>query len=147
MANLKRLKMLADMLDKHDEIFGVPKIEFDLLDWNQAIECSGDNGATIEINQACGTKACAVGSACYYPPFNKMGLRMVKENNWDETWGLAPDYKGARNWDAVEKFFGLREEDAYALFSQYSYNKGERTPWHVARRVKSYIRKHERKAA
>lgn len=108
---LGRLRKLQFMLENHKAIFGHEggdningKIRFDIDVW-------------ASTHQSCGTAACAFGSACYYKPFNRMGLKIV-----DGVWGNAPEYKGYTEFYAAEEFFKIESLEAEYLFSPDAYN-------------------------
>ena len=80
--NVERMKMLYDMLMRHDELFVKTKqCKFNIYTWT------------------CGTSACALGSAAMYDPFTKQGLTI-------DCFGT-PEYKGEEGFQAGALFFGL----------------------------------------
>lgn len=110
---LRRLKMLKDMLLKHDEYF--PEAKFDITVW------VGEDGVQ---KLDCGTAACALGSACFYKPFNKLGLRMHERG-----WPVYMDEDGDihDSLEAAVHFFGIRYFETKWLFMPRNYvnKKGE----------------------
>ena len=130
--SIHRLTLLADMLDRHAEIF--PDVTLDLCDW-------------VNKYASCGTTACAVGSACSYAPFNELGLSLFIEE--DTIWAGRgqPHYKGLLSWDAVECFFGLTDPEGDDLFMTGGYQDFdyEPTPKDVADKVREFIEKLKRR--
>ena len=63
--------------------------------------------------RVCGTVACAVGHACFHPPFQKAGLRL---SYYDVAM-----FQGYRGIYAVIKFFNLTEKEVKGLFMPQSY--------------------------
>lgn len=87
------------------------------------------NKFDIEIWK-CGTAACALGSACMLPEFNKAGLKLD---------GAAlPAYKGYSESVAGAEFFGLDYDEACLLFMPWNY-KDNPTPKTVAKRVREIL--------
>lgn len=111
---IKRLKQLKYLMDNHAEIFGKEggdnvngKIKFDIDGWSDEISPSANKG--------CGTAACALGSACYYKPFNKAGLKIIGESF------RSPSYKNSVDFSAGAHFFGIHHRESSFLFSPSSY--------------------------
>lgn len=131
--NIERLALLAHMLRRHSDYF--PSTTFDLSHWVL-------DGAA----EACGTAACAVGSAMYWKPFRKMGLRC------DGCSRFFPVYRQSdylfEGWRAVEAFFDISSPIADYLFAEDSYDKDEDegcilvTPEMVADRIDEVILEH-----
>ena len=98
---LKRLNMLKYMLDNYNTLFksaSKRKMKFDMYDWIDG----------------CGTAACALGSACLYAPFNKLGLKLLYNR---------PEYNTCISYDAGTSFFNIPMEECELLFSPNSYIK------------------------
>lgn len=137
---LKRLKMLSNMLKKHDKLFKT--VAFDMNAWEiskKAIESRYQSYEDIVITDKCKSAACAAGSACLYPPFKKMGLRL-KGSIYEER---HPSYKGYTGWSAVGEFFGICEFEAKRVFDSYSYAHKPK-PKTVAKRVDSLVRTYQK---
>jgi len=122
---VRRLEKLADHLET---VARQPKPErvFDLASW------FGRDPYT------CGTRACAVGEACFIPEFKKAGLRLTEDTPF-----IVPTYKDSDNWDAVCAFFGIKLPTAIRLFNMYSYpdearNDSERVAYRIRNTVKRY---------
>lgn len=134
----RRLLKLADLLEADAK--NKKGIKFDLNDWvadKEGNTRSFHNVETIPIN--CNTKACAVGLACLSGAFKRSGLgyriRM--------TGSLVPTFDGNDNWDAVESFFGLEEQEAFFLFRAGEYppakSKGALGERFVAKRIRDFV--------
>jgi hypothetical protein len=108
----------------------VPEDQFDLSTWQ------------------CGTAACAVGHAARDPQFQIEGLRLSSPLAGYPT--IVIDGEELKHWDAVQVFFELREDQAYALFNEdaYRYN-GIPNPraMHVVARINDMIARHQQEAA
>lgn len=107
---LKRLKQLKYMMENHSKIFPDSKLNMDT--WVEP-----------DDRVKCGSSACALGSACFYKPFQKQGLkyngfRSLKDVN---DWNLQPEYKGETDFPAGEKFFGITEDQSHFLFHPERY--------------------------
>lgn len=116
---VKRLSMLKDMLDRHDELF--PKAKFDINEWlyvdgQDKPENYDKSGACLIKEGFCATAACALGSAALYEPFNKMGLKVFKN---------VPQFNGVIGFDAGVDFFGISLEESYFLFNPSSYDEDD----------------------
>src|ERR1700744_3436175 len=86
-------------------------------------------------NAPCGTVCCAIGEATFIPSLRKAGLSMIRDR-----WGFSPVYKDYKDWDAVEKFFGLSERHAEYLFMDCSYMDNTDTqPSTVAARIRELL--------
>ncbi len=121
---VRRLEKLADHLET---VARQPKPErvFDLASW------LGRDPHT------CGTRACAVGEACFIPEFKKAGLRLTEGSLF------MPTYKNRDSWDAVCAFFGIKMLQAIRLFNNTSYpdearNDSERVAYRIRNTVKRY---------
>lgn len=131
-----RLLKLAGLLDK------VPAHSFDLSTWVQ----SGQTRPEGDELGDCGFAGCAVGWAAHAKLFP--GFRLA-------TGGRSPTYRGADNWEAVNKVFGFGAtdilgnetsyEDAQYLFSDESYPSrsrwyyGKTRPKTVADRIRKFV--------
>lgn len=123
---IKRLKQLKYLMDNHEKIFGKEggenangKIKFDISSWSEEIYPAA--------NKDCGTAACALGSACYYKPFNKAGLKINSYHS------KLPDYKDYSDFRAGQYFFGISIHESNFLFDPNSYRKVKtlyrHSPW------------------
>ena len=131
------------MLRNHDQIF--PDLAFNLVVWNAQNIGSPDSilrersfYSPKEYKKArdCGTAACALGSACYYKPFKKLGLKM------DKSWDI-PSYKKENGFEAGMKFFGLTRAENERLFDVQYYKKHP-SPKQVAKKVDRLINKYSK---
>ena len=121
--NKRRLLKLADLLEadaKNDK-----GVKFDLGAWAEL--------PAGEVTLDCQTTACAIGLACISSEFEELTYR---RSGWQRN-GLVPLFKDFRGWDAVQRFFGLTEGQAYRLFNDSSYpeDKGERAVAYRIRRM------------
>lgn len=132
MANKKRLEMMVEMLNEHETLFKVVNLSFDMNEWGDAVS---DDDEEIMVKDACGTSACAIGSACLYPPFKDIGL-----NGINCTSGFEPSYKQWHGWMAVRQFFGISETVAEYLFSNHKYKNDNVGPKDVAKRIKKFLK-------
>ena len=107
--NKERLLRLA-----RDILPNVPEENFDLGMWK------------------CGTSACAVGWAACDPQFNKEGFRLQEFSNHR----FQPYYEisECRSWEAVERFFELRNKDAEYLFSGEAYRSAAYCYWSATKK-------------
>ncbi len=116
--NVERLKVLARFLRTE-----VPREQFDLDSW-----------ATDQDFESCGTTACAFGWATQIPEFNEAGLRLAE--------GLSspvPKYQGCGGFGAAAQFFHIPWSAAVLLFGPDSYDKDDRTPNSVAKRIDTLV--------
>lgn len=100
--DVERLGMLYAMMA------GVPDERVNLATWRGKLNRESDKN----LFEDCGTTACAVGWACAYPPFKRMGLHWSRQ---DDGFG-GPTYQNEFSWTAVGRFFGISESQAYLLF-------------------------------
>jgi len=127
----QRLLRLADVLDNFKE--EAPEgTEFNLAYWS------------------CGTAACAFGTACKLPEFQKKGLSLVGSGvmyrERDGEW-LTPQYTDPKtgekstNFFAAEEFFSLKNwYQSLWLFNSTAYPNGDRTrPATVAKRIREFV--------
>lgn len=112
---LSRLTELKKMLDTHQKLF--PDISFNMVSWLQRMSPFRKT-CKIGKKEACGTAACALGSAAIHPPFIRQGLRMRVERGDNEG---EPYYLGKSGYEAGEKFFGITDEEAQKIFSPEEY--------------------------
>ncbi|VTU32133.1 hypothetical protein H4CHR_02949 [Variovorax sp. PBS-H4] len=131
----KRLLMLANALETR-----IPADRFDLADWRLHAEGQYEEErrryvSDHELLHGCGFAGCAVGWACALPEFNEQGLY------WD---GAMPAYQHGPegplfgHFDAVNWFFGLKQEHSNLLFAAGSY-EGKAGPLDVARRIRFFV--------
>jgi len=136
---INRLKKLKYMLDNHDKIF--PKAGFDMGTWAHS------EGTCPPATLSCGTAACALGSAAFYPPLKKAGLKMGGDSRF-----LCPKYGLLSGFGAGKAFFGISWVESGWLFNpdryttatgpRYKINSLSRyiTPKVVAKRVAALIK-------
>ena len=133
--NKERLLKLAAFLET------VPERKFDIQSWR----CESNEAGASEFNSDllqdqylrdpdCGTTGCAVGWACSMPEFQAEGFI------WTLTGpGLLRKVGGISGWPAVRAFFDLVQEDATALFDEYSYTARANGPKDVAQRIREMV--------
>lgn len=126
--NTVRLRQLIKLLKT------IPDTNFSLDYWRSEDASKKSIGEELQ----CGTVCCAVGWACSYKPFNKAGLHYFEGS---------PRYKcevtatNLTNWTAVETFFGLNNDTAVYLFSDYYYStRNKTTPQQVVDRIEYLLR-------
>lgn len=88
----ERLLRLADFLET------VPPSKFDMGRWLSR------GGQPHELQEECGTSACAGGWACVL--FQDEGLKWEQ----DGSWGFMPTYDDMTGSDGLARFFGLADE-------------------------------------
>lgn len=123
-----RLLFLADALERNARN---PKgMKFDLLTW-----LDNPNGAP---DISCGTAGCAVGLAMMLPEFQAQGFG--KAVNAVSMW--IPAFDVLRNFDAVQKFFGIDMVTAGWLFSSHTYTvvRGAKAELAVAARIRILLK-------
>lgn len=107
--SLERLKILKDMLERHDEIF--PEVEFDMDTWADTTNETPKD----KQNKHCGTAACALGSAASYEPFRRRGLKLT-----DEPFPT-PKFNLLYGYEAGAEFFGISKGSSEMLFNPVYY--------------------------
>lgn len=113
----KRLAKLADHLE------GVPRARFNMSCWAK------ENG--------CGTVACAAGHACTIKSFNRAGLRLDR----DEYGNGTPTFKGLADFQAIEEFFGINEDESWMFHPSCQFYKTDRpTPKTVAKAFRKFLK-------
>lgn len=118
--NTERLLKLADVLENFKaerENLIEPIQAFDLREWK------------------CGTAACACGTAGLHPWFRDQGFTL-RSGTFGE-----PMFKTYRDFEAVEAFFEIDDDDSTHLFLDASYPEGRRGPKSVAKRIRSFVKK------
>lgn len=127
---------------------GVPDEAVDLRHWRRnGTHTNEQLLANVGPNAlGCGTAACAVGWACAYPEFNKQGLTYV-----DRMPTLRLRGQQHNNWEAVFRFFGVNQNEAFFLFlnnnEDVKYtpdlyeedNASESARTRVLRRIRAYL--------
>lgn len=94
---------------------GLPEAQFNLENWNNS--GSRFNGWYAKRPDTdCGSSACAVGWATYYPEFIEQGLKRT-------AFAGAPAFMGEEAWDAVTAFFGLTHDEAQLIFGSDKYGR------------------------
>jgi hypothetical protein len=136
--NEARLLLLADALEHR-----IPADKFDLAEWRGREDYDPDRDdrpgtyvTDAALLHGCGTTGCAVGWACALPEFNAEGL------TWD---GTMPAYHQPGplglsfiHFEAVNRFFGICEEDSSYLFLSSSYDDPA-GPLDVAARIREFV--------
>ena len=136
MLQIERLQILSAALRK--DAVDPKGTSFSLSTW---LKFDERKGPAIE----CGTEACAVGLACLTPELQAQGLRYIRVSYaHDDQQGpyAVPAFGTARDWEAVEEFFGLTDEEAFHLFNQDAYpdwHYGEKGELAVADRIDALI--------
>lgn len=139
--NKERLLMLADALDKDAGL--ARGIKFDLGVW-----LSRDRPG--RYGHSCGTTGCAIGLALVLPAFNKLGFVPEREETTtSDIHTTRPKYvdpstgRISANWQAVERFFDLTNQDAEWLFTAEAYKdeptEGATAELAVAKRIRGYV--------
>lgn len=128
--NIKRLQHLVEILRKPLPKWKGKDIQFNLDSFGR---------------MNCNTTACACGLAAMDPKFRKMGLSYKLDTVGDTDAMLEGvltmhlKYKGLRNIDAAQKFFGLETSEQFSyLFIDDSYSRGNQ--YDVAQRIEKFIR-------
>ena len=99
---------------------------------------------SIGIWNKCGTVACAVGWAASDPWFNRRGLKIIPFTEEDDllhnSQGLQkkPVYKNLEEWEAIEVFFNLTDDEAGFLFAEYAYRDSRKR--NVIKRIKKFVK-------
>lgn len=138
----ERLLVLAGALEANAKN---PKgMRFDLDTW---LEGPGTPwytpwGSLPEPARNCGTVGCAVGLAMLIPALQADGLNQLHSN--PRRRGRWPEFGFDKEWAAVEKFFGLNEEESKKLFRSDRYpvnspTKGAAAEVMVAERIRSVV--------
>jgi hypothetical protein len=86
----------------------------------------------------CQTAGCACGWAATLPSFRRRGLALVK---LPDAYMPRIYFDGLTDFDAVQKFFGLKNSEAEFLFSggKYIQELDKITPSIVARRIRKFV--------
>jgi hypothetical protein len=124
--NKIRLAILADFLDS------VPPKKFNLESWRDSESNDSpfaNRSDEALLDPACGTTGCAIGHACVIPELKAEGL----------SWQDNPQYMRYSSWLAVQRFFEISDEVSQVLFSDSKYHASERSPGHVAERIRTYL--------
>lgn len=138
--NVERLELMATMLREvqagtwtSDDTSGQypgPRGAFNIGTW---VKRTDDN------NQ-CGFAACAVGHACLDARFNAQGLKLSSHRH-----AKFPEFNGFGDWHAVNRFFGLNDQESEHLFGGWSYRRNGTQfnpgPASVAQRVEAFIKR------
>lgn len=118
----ERLEALRDLLRDPDRLAALVQ-RFDM-------------GLFVDFEDDCGTAACALGTACLYPPFRALGLT-VDARGYPE---YRPPAGGVVYGVAAGRdFFGLSAGDADRLFYVSSYYRAGVTPADVADRIDAIL--------
>jgi hypothetical protein len=111
--------------------------KFDMHNWILSKEEEPEN--------SCGTTACAWGSMVLSGIFEKEGVKIKKNEDFDNVFEIVYD----NGWDtfdgfeAAKEFFGLTEEEAdylfLPLFYPHKYRKGAKSERYAARRIREFV--------
>ena len=137
----RRLLKLADFLDE------LPKERFDYREWV-------DNNWNGKLDISCNSKACAFGWASTIKSFRKLGLRLMKTQNFGYGYICLAKEDGTTYGDefvAGRVIFGLTEEETSFLFipnHPYDLDDGnelcspsdEATPKQVAKHIRKFVK-------
>jgi hypothetical protein len=92
------------------------------------------NIETWRNSKACGTVCCAGGWAALDPVFNKQGLSIP---------GTRPKFDGEHetllDFEALQMFFEISEDETFQLFSAYQYQNKRATPADVIARIRKLL--------
>jgi len=85
----------------------------------------------------CGTVACAVGHACFHPPFQEAGLAL---SYYDVGYTPYPMFQGSTGVKAVKEFFNLTEKEVDRLFFPDTYpDQVKTTKGEVMQRIRKLL--------
>lgn len=90
-----------------------------------------------EINQNCGTVACAVGHAGLNPWFRSQGFKTNIQKG-DVEYFQGDSWNGRHSWQAIQEFFQISEKEALYLFARQSYLLANE-PKLIAKRIRLFI--------
>lgn len=119
---IEKMTQLADFLET------VPPEDFDLTIWRTREFIAPIRVWPITFRAGCGFAGCAMGWAAHEGLFP--GLRITK--NGDLV------YRGATDFDAVSKLFGIKWGTGWFLFGRGSYH-GRIDPDRVAKRIRRFV--------
>jgi hypothetical protein len=137
---VERLKKLRKALVAYNK--NRKNLGFNLTTW-AAMDFIYESEDPTKVVQAardgknyCGTTACACGIATTVPEFRRAGLKIIRTDC-----GAELSYRGKREFDAAESFFGLSDLEAEHLFYAYSYPESQRkSPMAVVRRIDKMLK-------
>jgi len=93
----------------------------------------------------CGTVACAVGHACFHPPFQEAGLALSYYDVGYTPYPMVQGstgvmFQGSTGVGAVMKFFNLTEEEVDRLFFPHTYpDQVKTTKGEVMQRIRELL--------
>jgi len=139
--NKRRLLKLADLLEADAK--NKKGVKFDLSLWAKVDDLDYSTSPDV-IEVGCQTTACAIGLACISGAFKLSGLAydlVAKESSGGNN--IVPRYRNYRDFPAIQKFFGITEDQADHLFLDSSYAdsrcRGARGERAVAARIRSLV--------
>jgi hypothetical protein len=140
--NKRRLLKLADLLEADAK--NEKGIKFDLANWAAPSGSRGFAAVPDVVPVTCDTTACAVGLACISGAFKRSGLTYTFDHDWTrDVEILVPVFRGAEHFDAVEAFFGIKDDESVFLFLAGSYPKSKTTgavgERYVAKRIRDFV--------
>lgn len=119
---IDKMRQLADFLET------VPPEDFDLEMWRTRAPRDAIKIGPITLLKSCGFAGCAMGWAAYRRLFE--GLYVNRHDHIV--------YKGATEFKAAAKLFGITMRTAYFLFHEQSYDLDHADPHDVAQRVRRF---------
>lgn len=138
----KRLLDLADALFREARK-KKPGVKFDLdywispktTVWSKLNDDAKNEGQrNIVLDMSCAYAACAVGTACLLPHFQKQGLNfmLMADSNF-----MLPNFGKHYGMEAITEFFGITTSQAEILFlpDTYKHQTGKRAAREVACRI------------
>ena len=90
----------------------------------------------VHAVRECGTVGCAMGWACHFGAFKDDGLKSAP--------GGVPYFDGLTNFEAIQKFFGIRRQTAFRFFMEDAYPE-QPTRFEVAGRIRGFVKKQRAK--
>lgn len=148
-----RLLKLADLLETVEADKKLKK-KFDMDTWISITNLYDikDDKQNITVNASCDYAGCACGWAASDPWFIQQGFVAFIDKEYGEHVYLEfsefdkedDEMYTYQDWDAVERFFDLNDDDSETLFSSYNYRNrnGDEvnpTPGRVAKRIRKFV--------
>lgn len=139
---LRRLEILATVLENFNALKPVQIKKFDMTDWYNCQNVKADG------NYSCKTAACALGTAAFIPFLQKEGLTPIIDIYDNEYLGVRmKGFDSEDPFDVAEAFFGITESQAEELFDYVSYDvddydvdaKPKIKPKMVAKKIRKII--------
>jgi hypothetical protein len=147
----KLASILEDFREERKELQHVVK-RFDLTSWGtatiKALPIAGKKAPKIISEGACGTSACAFGTAALHPWFQKRGLkprfRYAREDNDNDNDAIIKDFevyfKRKEGFEAAQSFFDISYKESRYLFDPGEYSDNRQSASYVAKRIRSFVK-------